>query len=167
MNKRRIFLLFWVIWMVLLISAVGVGHAADAEESLENGVIDRYYLGSKEGLEITVHIWGEVRSPGLYKVRDTTNLLELISHAGGPTEYADLKKVKLTRTRKRSPRFLIIDLESYLEDEEYDVALPVLQPGDTIRITRNTWYTWRTVVRIASEVAVIANLYLWIERFSK
>ncbi len=57
----------------------------------------QYILGTEEKLEMVVHIWGEVRSPGEYRVSYDTNLLELISKAGGPTSYANLSKVRLTR----------------------------------------------------------------------
>ena len=125
---------------------------------------DKYSIGADEHLMITVHIWGEVRSPGEKQVRDITNLLELISKAGGPTEYADLKKVELTRTHKRSSRFLIIDLREYLHAESYEGSLPVLQPGDIVKVPRNRWYVWRTLVRVASEVAIVANVYYWFTR---
>jgi len=56
-----------------------------------------YILGSEEQLEIVVHVWGEVKSPGEFRVPYETNLVELISKAGGPSEYANLSKVRLTR----------------------------------------------------------------------
>lgn len=57
----------------------------------------QYILGTEEKLEMIVHIWGEVKSPGEYRVSYDTNVLELISKAGGPTSYANLSKVRLTR----------------------------------------------------------------------
>ena len=56
-----------------------------------------YLLGSEEQLEMVVHVWGEVKNPGEYRVPYETNLVELISKAGGPTEYANLSKIRLTR----------------------------------------------------------------------
>lgn len=58
---------------------------------------DKYLLGPEQQLQIIVHIWGEVNKPGDYLVPDGTNVLELISQAGGPTEYANLSHVQLTR----------------------------------------------------------------------
>lgn len=48
--------------------------------------------------QIVVHIWGEVLRPGEYRVTDGTDILGLISKAGGPSESANLGKVRLTRT---------------------------------------------------------------------
>ncbi|MDZ7724663.1 MAG: SLBB domain-containing protein [candidate division KSB1 bacterium] len=58
-----------------------------------------YLLGSEEKLEMQVHIWGEVRNPGEYRVSYDTDMIELISIAGGPTKDASLNNVQLTRPR--------------------------------------------------------------------
>ena len=64
----------------------------------ENTASD-YLLGSEEKLEMEVHIWGEVKNPGKYRVNYDTDMLELISIAGGPTADANLTHVQLTRPR--------------------------------------------------------------------
>ncbi len=46
---------------------------------------ERYLLGDEQKLEMIVHVFGEVARPGEYRVADDTNVLELISKAGGPT----------------------------------------------------------------------------------
>ena len=56
-----------------------------------------YVLDNEDELKMVVHIWGEVQKPGEYVVPYETNILELISKAGGPTQYANLSKVRLTR----------------------------------------------------------------------
>ena len=58
---------------------------------------DQYQIGANERLLITVHIFGEIQKPGEYLVTDNTNILEIISKAGGPTEFSNLSKVKITR----------------------------------------------------------------------
>ena len=56
-----------------------------------------YILGDERQLEMVVAIWGEVKNPGEHRVSYNTNLVELISIAGGPTRSAKLAKVQLTR----------------------------------------------------------------------
>ena len=68
--------------------------------SQESPKQSQYLLGTEEALEMVVHIWGEVRNPGEYRVPYETTVLELISKAGGPTMYAKLSKVRLTRESK-------------------------------------------------------------------
>ena len=55
---------------------------------------DYYTPGEQErDLMIIVHVWGEVNQPGKFIVRDGINLVEILSEAGGPTRYANLKNV--------------------------------------------------------------------------
>src|SRR5438093_2997103 len=56
-----------------------------------------YILGQRQGLEMIVHIIGEVQKPGEYRVPDQTNLLELVSKAGGPTQFSRLSQISLRR----------------------------------------------------------------------
>ncbi len=55
---------------------------------------EKYLIGTEKKLEMIVHIMGEVGKPGEYRVEDNTNLVELISKAGGPTQFSSLSGVK-------------------------------------------------------------------------
>jgi len=161
---------------------------------------EKYLLGTDQRLQIRVHIWGEVNKPGDYLVPDGTTVLELISAAGGPTEYANLTHVKLTKEtngffvsekalldiveeanqnriskealnkslkERFSQRILDVDLTQYLNAADRVTPIPTLEPGDVVQVKKNIWHKWRTVVRIASEVAVIASVYVWYLRAEK
>lgn len=149
---------------------------------------DQYTIGEEDKLEIIVHIWGEVNKPGKYKVRDDTNVLELISTAGGPTEYSNLSNVKITRgesgslemmnsmtsmqdseklkvkqknfLEKYSKRVIKINLKKYLKNKHFE-SLPILRPGDTVVISRNKWYTMQTIIRVISQIAIIAQAWYY------
>ncbi|MBN1542975.1 SLBB domain-containing protein [candidate division KSB1 bacterium] len=56
-----------------------------------------YLLGEELSVEMIVHVWGEVKKPGEYRVPYDTDVLELISKAGGPTFEANLSRVRVTR----------------------------------------------------------------------
>jgi len=114
-------------------------------------------------LKVVVHVWGEVENPGEYRVPDGTNILELISKAGGPTEYGNLGKVKLTHVTGKSNRAVTVNLKDYLEKESFK-PLPTIHNGDVVRISRNTWSKWRTIIKIAADVAIMANVYYWFTR---
>ena len=45
-----------------------------------------------------VSVLGEVKNPGVYKIKDRATLLDAIAMAGGLTEYAKRDKVTLMRT---------------------------------------------------------------------
>ncbi len=125
-----------------------------------------YILGKEEKLEMDVHIWGEVKSPGEYRVAYNTNMVELISKAGGPTAFANLKKVRLARIITDSvvvgaKRIVEYNLQRYLVDEKERTRSPMLQPGDVVVVAQNRWYRWREIVRVAQEAAIIASVYVW------
>ena len=61
-----------------------------------------YYLGDQDELLMRVNIWGFVQQPGQYMVPKDTDLISLISFAGGPREEAKIKKIKLIRNSTRS-----------------------------------------------------------------
>ena len=162
--------------------------------SQEVGQQSGYILGDEEGLQMKVHVWGEVSKPGEYLVPYNTNVLELISKAGGPTVYSNLSKIRLTRqmntlrlgkedlkrivSESRSGRINEENLEKSLSDNfssrvfRYDLSdylknksgfnpPPVMQPGDIIYVPRNAWRTWREIVSVAHELAIITSVYVW------
>lgn len=115
-------------------------------------------------LQVVVHIWGEVRNPGEFFVPAGTNVLELVSKAGGPTEYGNMSKVKLTRSLNETDRAITIDLNDYL-GKQHAEPLPMLQTGDVVRVPRNSWSRWRTLINVVADMAIIANVYYyWFQR---
>jgi len=73
---------------------------AQQEENQHDGASNRgaqYFLGAQDELLFKVNIWGFVRKPGQYMVPKDTDLISLISFAGGPLEQAKIKRVKIIR----------------------------------------------------------------------
>ncbi len=110
-----------------------------------------------EELLVPVSVWGEVENPGNYDVPDGTDAVGLISYAGGPTEFANLKRVKLVRNGAGSAYPL--NVTRYLDTGDRD-AFPLLQPGDTVYVSRNTKYAWTSFVEVISQLAVVATTVL-------
>ena len=138
---------------------------------------DQYIFTDQQKFQIVVHIWGEVNKPGQYIVQDGTNVLELISFAGGPTEYSKLSNVKLTRecftsdTQQTKDNLnqkilvkktlISIDFKKYLE-KDVSEPIPILRPGDVVKVDKNLWSRWQTLIRVVSQVAmVIQAIYLY------
>lgn len=141
----------------------------------------------KDFSQIVVHIWGEVKSPGEYRVSDGIDVLDIISKAGGPTEFARLSKVRLTRAlNNQQPgsqndgeltsvnsyrkqyrnlkRVVLIDVSHYLKQTQRVYSLPTLQSGDIVYVPKNRWSTWKAVATIIRDVAIVANAYYWLQR---
>jgi len=134
-----------------------------------------YLLGEEEKLQIVVYILGEVHDPGEYRVSDNTNVVELISKAGGTTDFANLGKVRIRREFVKydpnSPRkvvqkeFLKFDAKKYLENQGSPDP-PVLKPGDIVYVGRNNWSKWRKVAAVVRDVSVVATaVFLYFRTF--
>ena len=118
-----------------------------------------YEIGPGSKLEFKVNIWGQVKAPGKYNVEDGTNLLELISSAGGPTDYANLKRVRVTRTSGQEEKVIRYDLHEFLKNPGGTEMID-LMPNDTVYIPKNSKAAWREFIKFLSEVALIINTVL-------
>jgi len=137
-----------------------------------------YIVGEPPGLEMLVHIVGEVQRPGEYRVRDRTNVLELFSKAGGPTEFSKLNSVSI----RRAPMFsvatdslkgfgstqgveiVMVNLKTAMLEPDAAVP-PVLRPGDVVYVPRNAWSTWRNVAAVLRDLSVVAGTYILYLRY--
>lgn len=114
-------------------------------------------------LQVRAYIWGEVKNAGEYYVPSGANVIELISKAGGPTEYADIGNIKITHKKGSPNRVIKIDLSDYLEKGN-PRPLPILENGDVVRVPSNRWHKYRTLIRVVADIAIIANVYYWLTR---
>jgi len=79
--------------------------------------------------QIRIYVSGPVAKPGQYSVDKDISLLAAIAVAGGPTEYADLKKIKITRTGQEDQ---IIPDKSTFKDV-------ILADGDVVVVPQSIW----------------------------
>jgi len=162
--KKVIFIIFLVI--------IGLSLWAQTEgsgfSSYNPGAVYQYTgsLTATEQLKIRTYIWGQVRNPGLYIVPDDTDLLTLISSAGGPTENAKLSKISIIRSTMEGEKVITVDLKEYLETGEAEL-IPILKPGDTVIVSGSTYYAFTKAVNWLSQIAVILSVYIAISNVSK
>ena len=118
-----------------------------------------YYYVSKPGeLTMQVNLWGYVHNPGRYEIPSSTDLIQLLSFAGGPLQEADLEKIKLTRFLKRETGISRGEYYVNLEDlSKVEQAKLTLYPGDTIFIERNSWSTARDIISVVTSAAIITT----------
>ncbi|GEM_PF-406222 len=102
------------------------------------------------------YVWGQVRGPGAYSLGANPDLVELLSAAGGPTQYADVRHVVLVQaTTKKQMR---IDLKKMLAAGQ---VIP-LSPGDVVMVPNSPWYSIRDGLSITTTVVSFASLILLI-----
>ena len=110
---------------------------------------------------IRVSVLGEVRNPGLLSVEPGTNLIHLITLAGGPTERANMKAVRVIR----AGRPYEVDLQSALSGSS--AGRVVLFSNDVVFLDRKRGLTRENlsfgmnlltaVLSIVSVVTVVQN----------
>lgn len=124
---------------------------------------EEFYMDAGQRLLIEVHVWGEVNNPGMYRVPDGSTVLELISRAGGPTQYAALSRVRLSRHEGNTRNNYKVNIDKYLTSAK-QVDIPMLRPGDTVMIPRNARFFWKDAISFVADLAVIVNVYYLISR---
>jgi polysaccharide export outer membrane protein len=85
----------------------------------------------KEIRSYVVYIQGEVKSPGAYPLWTPTTLIQLISQAGGFTEWAKPSRIKVLRFTGQKQEVLEVDYNAVVEGKDPRWLRP-LRPGDTI-----------------------------------
>ena len=116
-----------------------------------------YYYTAKPGeITITVNLWGQILRPGRYEVISTTDLVQLISFAGGPQQYANMDEVRVMRFEKVDGRDTV---QEYLVDMEH-IKTPnpfPLKPGDTVIIKPSAWLAVRDAFSVVTTAAIISG----------
>jgi polysaccharide export outer membrane protein len=79
-----------------------------------------------------VNVDGQVRNPMRVPFTPDMTLLSAINAAGGVNEFADLKRVQLSRAGKSE----LVDIRQIRRDPSKDIPV---QPGDTIFVPRSFW----------------------------
>jgi hypothetical protein len=146
--------------IVLMFSSVILAQNEGATSAYNPASIYLYSgtLAGTEQLKIKTYIWGQVKKPGLYIVPDNTDLLTLISSAGGPTENAKLSKIRIIRTTEEGEKVIWINIKKYLETGDPDL-IPVLKPGDTVVVSGSTYYAFTKAVDWLAQMAIILSVY--------
>jgi len=85
----------------------------------------------RQSAEMSIYIFGQVGSPGRYKITEDMNFLDILSAADGPNGNADIQNIRVNHRNGKEIRVSKLDLGLYFEtgDEE---LLPEIKAGDTI-----------------------------------
>jgi polysaccharide export outer membrane protein len=84
-----------------------------------------------EANSFKVFISGQVRSPGVYRLRSETSLLQFIPMVGGFTDWANQKKILIIRKEGGQEKRFTINYKKILSGKDPDSNI-ILKTGDTI-----------------------------------
>jgi polysaccharide export outer membrane protein len=82
-----------------------------------------------EANSFKVYVSGEVKQPGVHRLRSETTLLQLMTMVGGFTDWADRKNILIIRKEKGVEQRLRANYKKILAGDEPDV---VIKRGDTV-----------------------------------
>ena len=78
-----------------------------------------------------VYITGRVRTPGIYKIRSEISIIQLISMAGGVTDWANTQRILVIRKEEGKERVITVNYKKVMKGEDLSSNL-ILKAGDTI-----------------------------------
>ena len=118
-------------------------------------------------VSMTVNLWGEVFSQGMYIVPTATDIIQLISFSGGARETANLEEVMLYRaTKEGGPKSgREVNIQAIIEGKSPTFPL---MPGDMVVIKKKpAGIGWYDVAVIITTVSTLAILGLQIHSLTK
>lgn len=120
---------------------------------------------------LSVSVQGEVKTPGIYKLeRERTSLLEVLSAAGGISQFSKRHLVKVVRGAgsREEPEILIFDLRQlgairtedlYLRDKDIVYAVP-----RDVKVLANAVAPYTSILSILSTVGTLTVVALNLRR---
>ncbi len=156
MRKTRF--LFVIVFLLLTVSGI----YAQQDVSPRSNRAAQYFLGAENELLVPVNVWGFVLRPGQYMVPNNTDLISLLSYAGGPTESGKISSIKIVRSDPRAGNVVFnIDVKKYLETADIRL-IPTLKPNDTVIVKGTTFYWISRFFEFISRLTVLAQIVYFI-----
>jgi len=145
--------------MILLITAAAWaedGSSLTIPKHIEPGA--QYFIGDENQLLMKVNVWGRVERPGQYFVPSDTDLITLISVAGGPADKSRLDNVRVVRAGSSGSEVTEVNIKKFLKTGDRSL-IPDLRPEDTIIVSGSMWFLFSSIVQVVSQLAIVANVY--------
>ena len=98
------------------------------KEFIDNPIVSVSVI---EANSYKVYVSGEVRKPGVYLLRSETTVLQIIPLAGGFTDWANQKKIRVIRKEGGREKRLVVNYKKIVSGKDLDSNI-ILKPGDTV-----------------------------------
>ena len=84
-----------------------------------------------EANSFKIYVSGQIRNPGVYRLRSETSLLQIIPMVGGFTDWANQKKILIIRKEGGKEKRITVNYKKILKGEDPGSNI-ILKAGDTI-----------------------------------
>jgi polysaccharide export outer membrane protein len=106
-------------------------------ESQYKGAVPQVTVSVKAPSGLQFSVLGKVRSPGTFTPGRYVNVMEALSFAGGPSEFAQLGNVVIIRKTPTGTKAVKVRLNDLMKGSVGDLSsdsIPLIQGGDTVII---------------------------------
>ena len=122
------------------------------------GLADEYAVGKTPGIVMMkINLWGGVRKPGIYHVPIGTDLVSLISYAGGPTANAELQNTRIRRTIENKNNSIPVDVEDLVKGKD-SATNPDLKVNDIVVIPETQPAVGSNTMVVLTLVATLVSI---------
>ncbi len=153
---------FQLILTPSLYAAEGGSNLSLSQEIQAGGAGSEFVSGNYPGaILMPVNLWGSVGKPGIHHIPTHTDLVTLLSLAGGPGNDAQLDNITIKRRAGGEEKIFKVDGDDLLT--KANVHSPILEANDIIIIPRDKpmvgTNTMVTVTFIGSVLALVLTAY--------
>lgn len=106
---------------------------------------DKDYIYIPSALNTEIYILGEVNKPSYYGYSENMRLTQLLAHAGGYKDTADINNVAVIRGSLRDPEIYVVDLEKIMEGKSLDFKV---EPFDIVFFPKSHFADWNTLLNM-------------------
>ena len=129
---------------------------------------EKYISGPDGRVFMKVNFWGAGGTAGTFQVQEGIDFASLMSKVGGPSQFANLKKIRLYREipDENGQMVYIVDLTSFLKNGDRS-NFPKVKPNDTIVIRKtltgilledlNTFQTFFSLITLFFQIYTVLN----------
>jgi polysaccharide export outer membrane protein len=154
----------WYLKVLLLIPVLCMAQVAPTVSDQSRPA--QYFIGGRDQVLMAVNVWGFVIKPGQYMVPYNTDLISLLSYAGGPREEAKIKNIRIIRiAEKESEQVFFVDIKEFLKTGNPELNV-LLKPGDTILVSGTTFHLITQLFDFTWRVATLAQVYFLAQWYS-
>ena len=126
---------------------------------------EQYITNSDGKVYMKVNFWGALGQTGTIQVYEGIDFASLVSMVGGPSDFANLKKIRLYREKPDDDGRLVyyIDLNPFLKRGDRS-NFPKIKPNDTI-VVRKT-FTGIVIDEISTLQTIFTALTFFIQFYT-
>jgi hypothetical protein len=134
-----------------------IGKLSGEAQLQQKGTI---YIDGDQSLDalMAIRLLGAVGKPGIHYVPYDTDLITLISLAGGTTDRAMMNDVSIRRRSKNQNQIVKVNLDTLFENA--DTQPPALVANDTILIPQRNPAVSENLLQTVALISGIASIFL-------